>query len=689
MTHRVISNRGCIRIAAACMISIAINIHAADNDYYRLDDIEALGSSPSLTVPDLDLAGEIIRTVPGGVNIVDSEDYLRGRSATVDDMLKMAPGVFVQSRFGAEEARISIRGSGLQRTFHGRGIMVLQDGVPINLSDGSFDMQAIEPFATRYTEVYRGANGLQYGSSNLGGVINFVSETGHTAPRLQLRLEAGSDGYIRGLAGAAGVVESLDYNMTVSEYFTEGFRDHSEQNSQRFFGNIGLRLSPDLETRFYITVVNTESELPGSLTRAELDNKPEQAATTNVTNDWKRDFPLYRIANKTTLRLDENLFEFGAYYAYKDLSHPIFVVINQRSDDFGINGIFTNSSDRFGNANRLRLGFNLTAGKIEDDRFFNVGGKESGRATFLDNDIETNNRNIDVFAENHHQVAERLALIIGVQIANAKRDYESESTSFDETFDAVLPKIGVLYDVGERSQVFANYSRSFEPPTFGELGTANPNLDEQTAWTLEFGSRGAGTSVAWDVAYYYSWIDNELLSLNDLQGNPLGTVNADDTIHHGIELGFDIELLSLVTGTASEDFQLFIRNSYLWGQFEFDGDNVFGDNQLAGFPEHLYRGELVLEHEQGFYIGVNTEWSPEKYPIDHANTFNSGSYVIFGIKAGYQAERGMSVFVEARNLADEEYATTTGVIANASGSDQRQFLPGDGRSFYAGIQYRW
>ena len=124
--------------------------------------------------------------------MIDADSYKRGRASTIRDALDFAPGVFVQSRFGAEEARLSIRGSGIQRTFHGRGIMLLQDDVPLNLADGSFDFQAIEPLATRYIEVYRGANSLQFGSTNLGGAINFVSFTGYDALPLTARLEYGS-----------------------------------------------------------------------------------------------------------------------------------------------------------------------------------------------------------------------------------------------------------------------------------------------------------------------------------------------------------------------------------------------------------------------------------------------------------------------------------------------------------------
>ena len=93
----------------------------------------------SLTNPSISTLREQIAEIPGAGEVIDAEYYKYGRSTTVKDALDYAPGVFVQPRFGAEEARISIRGSGIQRTFHGRGLKLLQDGVPINLADGSFD----------------------------------------------------------------------------------------------------------------------------------------------------------------------------------------------------------------------------------------------------------------------------------------------------------------------------------------------------------------------------------------------------------------------------------------------------------------------------------------------------------------------------------------------------------------------
>ena len=45
-------------------------------------------------------------------------------------------------------------------------------------------------------------------------------------------------------------------------------------------------------------------------------------------------------------------------------------------------------------------------------------------------------------------------------------------------------------------------------------------------------------------------------------------------------------------------------------------------------------------------------------------------------------------FVDGRNLSDRRYAATTGVVRDAQGADVAQFLPGDGRAVYAGLDWR-
>jgi iron complex outermembrane receptor protein len=47
------------------------------------------------------------------------------------------------------------------------------------------------------------------------------------------------------------------------------------------------------------------------------------------------------------------------------------------------------------------------------------------------------------------------------------------------------------------------------------------------------------------------------------------------------------------------------------------------------------------------------------------------------------------MYVEARNLTDEIYAATTGVVGTSPPGGGALFLPGDGRSVFAGIEWRW
>lgn len=184
----------------------------------------------SLTQPDIKRATNEINQTAGGVTIVDAEKVREGRVSNFADTLGLATGVLAQSRFGAEESRLSIRGSGLQRTFHGRGIKLMQDGIPVNQTDGSFDFQAIEPLATRYIEVYRGANALRYGATNLGGAINFVSPTGYDAPKFETRAEIGSFDYKRFGVATGGVVGDLDYFINASTFSQDGYRDFAKQD---------------------------------------------------------------------------------------------------------------------------------------------------------------------------------------------------------------------------------------------------------------------------------------------------------------------------------------------------------------------------------------------------------------------------------------------------------------------------
>lgn len=692
-------------VALASMSGLNLSAQSATNAPARLPEVVVTAPrfnvSPSLTVPSLERTREELLAIPGGVNVITAEEYLTGRASTLKDVLDYTPGVFIQPRFGAEESRLSIRGSGLQRTFHGRGLKLMQDGVPLNLADGGFDMQAIEPLSVRHVEVYRGANALRFGSTTLGGAINYVSPTGHDADPLQLRYEAGSFGYHRGQISSGMALGNSDYHVSLTHFQQEGFRQHADQLNWRVFSNFGQKLRENVETRFYYTYVLTDSELPGSLTKAQLEADPTQTPAANVALNQKRDFELHRIANKTTFLNGDRSVELNSFWSHKDLFHPLANfpgggVIDQNSNDFGVEARYRNTAALWGRENELTLGLAPTFGVVEAQNFVNVGGQRGAQTA----DARQQSLNLDLYGENVHALNDRLSLVTGLQFSYAVRDFEQQfgagTPSFDVDYWAFNPKIGLLYELQPGVQLFGNVSRSFEPPSHSELGAVGGVITEreaQTATTLELGTRGGHGRFSWDLAWYHSWLEDELVS-TAVPGFPglTSTLNASSTTHQGFELGTAFRVLEGIVKDGDANAKgdaLVFRQTYLWSQFRFADDGAFGDNQQGGFPEHYYRAELNYVHPSGFYAGPNVEWTPVKYPIDHANTFFADPYALLGFKLGYRAAKGFSAFVEVRNLTDKRYVATTGVLNTAGGADAAQFLPGDGRAVYTGIEWRW
>ncbi|PTY05326.1 TonB-dependent receptor [Verrucomicrobia bacterium LW23] len=693
-------------------------------------------ASASLTVPSREEARRTLDQVAGGTNYINADEYKKGRVANLKDALDFQPGVIVQPRFGSDEARVSIRGSGLARTFHGRGLLLMQDGVPLNQADGGFDMQSFDGLAVDYMEVYRGANAIGLGGTTFGGTIDVVSPTGYTASPLQARFEAGSFGYLRGQVSSGQVLGPVDYYASLSHYSTDGFREHSQQNAQRFFSNAGYRASQDFETRFFLNYISSYSELPGDLTKAQLEANPEQAAGPlpgpvsrfdRVRSNWLRNYDLVRIANATSLRIDaEQRLDMSAGWTWKSLDHPILYVIDQLTNDWSGDIHYTNTCELFGLRNKLVVGLAPTFGTVEANYYLNNAGNR-GRRFY---DASLSGGQAVLYAQDELSVTDKLALIAGTQFIWAHRAFEEKiplNRTHDEDYWGFNPSLGARYDVTPTAHLFTNVSRSFEPPTFSELTGNIPAfpefaapfdaftpVDAQTATTFEIGTRGEAGRFRWDLAYYHSWIDHELLAYQIAPGLDR-TVNGTATHHQGVEVGLDVTLWEgheTVEGEGSahdpkdatavkeaKDMRvvptdkLVLRQVYNWSDFYFDSDPVYGSNQLPGFAEHYYRAELMYTHPCGFYIGPNVEWSPSSYFVDYRNTLSTDPYALLGLKAGFKWERAngqtLNLFFEAKNLTDETYAATTSLLVNANGADNAVFSPGDGRAFYGGIEWKF
>ncbi len=680
-------------ILAACVLlgtaSFLFAQKSPATNAVTLPEVVVKGEAESLTVPSPATARERARQTPGGVSVIEAKEFERGRVSNLKDMLDYAPGVFIQPRWGAEDSRLSIRGSGIQRTFHGKGLKLMQDGIPVNLAEGSFDFQSIEPLATSYTEVFRGANALRYGGTTLGGAINMVSRTGHDAGPFQARAEYGSFGHARAQASSGGVLGEYDYYASLSHYSADGYRDHSQVAAHRAYVNLGWRFRDDAETRLYFTQAISDSELPGALTLSQFLSNPKQAVS--VDKNQRRDVVLSRLASRTVIGNDASRWELSAWWSHKNLDHPLsHTYIDQRSDDLGAELRWRSEGEILGHRNAFTLGFSPTYGSNDATEFANNGGAKGAQSR----DVVQSAWNLDLYAEDQFYLTPQLALVAGAQASRAVRKLEDRqpgTQSNEQRFFEFIPKLGLRYDYTDKVQFYGNVSRSFEPPTFGELyqgGTAR-YLDAQTGTTVELGTRGESGRFTWDFSWYHSRLRNELLTVDPTLGTT-STINAGETTHQGVELSGSVRLVDGVFAADANPRngdQVALRLNYLWSHFRFGDDPNYADKPLPGLPEHYLRAELLYEHVYGFYAGPNIEAVPQAYSADFADTLHARSYTLLGFKTGYRGKR-WSGFVELRNLTNEKYVATT-TLTRTGTAASAVFYPGDSRAVYGGLEARW
>ncbi|MCG8591148.1 MAG: TonB-dependent receptor [Proteobacteria bacterium] len=681
--------------------------------------IVVVGKRGSATTPDVSAARERLERIPGAVGVVDDSTYRDSFTQSIGDALLFTPGVFADTS-AQRESRISIRGSGLNSSFERRGITVLRDGVPISRAGGLTEFQEIDPISIDYIEVYKGANGLRYGGMSLGGAVNIVSPTGRTAsPGVQVRLEGGSFATTRAHGSVALANETADLYVGATGLRSEGYRDHSDVRSVYGHANLGIRLGDLGEMRFYATALSDNLELAGSLgLRDALDNPRDAARPVTIgpffpggpvtvldpgpiADDWDRNLDVYRASNVTKIELDHASIEGSFWFAYRDLDHAItrFAgIIDQEEKEYGgqlrAEGDFVWADRDFA----WVVGASVASSDNDARAFENDFGDRGDLRSRSDQDA----RNWFVYAQADAEITDSWTAIAGLQYLDTKRKNRArfQDTSGQVSESQFNPRVGLLWDFDERTQFFVNANRSFEPASMADL-TAGGALDftplrAQDAWTFEIGSRGQRRFVAWDLAYYRSWVEDEFVDLPvpGASGFLSRTFNAGDTIHQGIEAGLSFfvdrpELDELGLGLS-------FRAVYTWNDFFFDSepDGVVGTgslsgNQLPAIPEHVLLFEARLEYQKKASVSVNVRHVPRGPYVDFANTKRIPDYTLVGISGSVDVLENLRFFVSGENLGDETFISNLTTVADQSIENANVFTPGQGRAFFGGLEWRY
>ena len=688
------------RAALAAALTLAASPALAQGVGNRtdLDEIIVTASlAGSLTAPTETQARRTLERIPGAIGFVPASTFADDFTQSLGDALLWTPGVFSDTS-AVRENRISIRGSGLNSGFERRGLTVLRDGVPITRASGSTEFQEVDPLSIQRLEVYKGANGLRFGATALGGAINIVTPTAASlGTPFEARVEGGSFNTLRGSLQAGAEMGVGDVWVGVTGLSSDGYRDHSAVRSWYGFANAGLKLSENVETRFYLTALQDNFELAGALSLDDALNNPTRAARPTFidpgpeADDWDRNLGVIRLANRTVATFGAVRLEAGGWYSNRTLDHAITRlagIVDQKEDEIGA---FAELGSISG-AERLPLewviGIQANSASTNNRSWVNNSGERGPLRAQSIQDSAT----LNAWGQLDIGLAESVRLIAGTQFAAARREVTAllNTVSGRASYRQLSPRLGLLYTPAETVQLFANVSRSFEPPSMADLtaGGISPfaPLNAQNAWTGEVGARGQLGILAFDVAAYSSFVRNEFIDQLAANGRTSFTVNADKTRRQGIEAGVDLFLLDQ-SGPAG--IGLVLRQVWTFSDFQFDEDARYGNNRLAGIPRHLLASELRLDGKAGWYLGANLRWVPEGPFVDYANTTQAPGYDLWGLTAGWQLTPALRIFGSVENLFDTRHIANVATVSDQSRERANAFTPGQGRAVFVGATARF
>ena len=650
--------------------------------------------------------------LPLSIDAVTGSEIRDARTgANLSEIAPRIPGVVINYRStAAQELSISTRGFGARSQFGVKGIRIYADGIPLNSADGQGQAGSINLDTLGQIEFMRGPFSALYGNSS-GGVVQAFTRDGAKDPTITVGASSGTWNTNKQSVTYEGQTGPVNYILSAYQYVSDGYREHSQHRRDNFNGKISYQFSPDTKFTFvgnYMDQPYTKD--PNALTPAQYAGDSRQAGTNAVARNSR----LYRDNSYGGIIIDHNLSEkdslrFMAYTGSR--SNLQYLTTSAASeiirDTEGFDFRWTRK-DLF-----LNRPLNFTAGlaydSMEDIRSrYSYTAPNVGVYSPLGTNPTTNRRekqtafSADQYLQASYEPTDRLLVIAGLRHSrvNIKNNdlWLSEPTPMDSsgqvTYTNTSPVGGVTFKVTPTLNVYANYGRGFETPTFAEttysdaqLGTG-PNLSmvPSKSKNYEIGLKTFVTSnTRINIALFKVDTKNEIVVLDnktDTSQNLYGSVA--NTERKGIEFSLDSRL--------PYNFNFYQTYTYLDSEFKNSFKNFVGSsettvaagNRLAGVYKNTAYTELSWK-----YPAFNFSSAIENIYYSDVNGYDSNAalnkaeaFSIVNLRASLKQSFNnwnFSEFVRADNILDEKY------VGNVRVNNSATFEPGAPRNYTVGV----
>lgn len=648
--------------------------------------------------------------LPVAIDVVEKKDIQDGQlQMTLSESLIRVPGITAQNRTNqSQDPQISSRGFGSRSSFGVRGIRLYVDGIPLTMPDGQGQPGIVDLSAIKSIEVMRGPFSALYGNSS-GGVIQMFTEDAPKTPEVGATVMFGSDDTTRQVINAAGAVEDVEYLLNVSNFETDGYRDHSSSDKQQATAKFKINFSEDTKLTTLVNWFEQDAQDPLGLNRATAFTEPKSVAASAI--------------NANT-RVSRNHTQVGANLAHSFNAHNSINIVtyvgnrenlqflsispttavgraSEISRDFwGADVRWNNNGNLFDRAYNFSFGLNY--GKSDDDRLdinaINGVKRPLSFATRLNRDEKNISTNFDQYAQAMWSVLDNLDLHAGIRHTRVRLKIEDNfltgtgangDHSGDVVYKKTTPVMGAVWKVNPAFNLYANFGKGFETPTFIEAAFATsevnsgPNLalKPSESRNYELGAKAyISNNTQVNLTLFKVTTDDEIV-VQDNQSGRSSFTNANKTKRTGAEFSIDSQF--------SNNISAYAAYTLLNAKFDSDFTNKLGTtidsgNRIPG----TYRSQIYAEVAWKYApLGFNTAFEGRhnsKVHVNDTNTDTAPSYTIFNLRAGFEqtlAHWHFSEYLRVENMFDKDYIGSVRV----NDGNSRFFEPAAGRNYLLGL----
>jgi Fe(3+) dicitrate transport protein len=628
-------------------------------------------------------------------------------------------------------------GSGIQVGVAARGLSpnrswefnVRQNGYDISSEAFGYPEAYYTPpmEALERIEVVRGSASLQYGTQ-FGGLLNYQIKRGN--PYKEVSFESlqsvGSYGLFNTYNAIGGTYQKLSYYGFLHHRTADGWRSNSRYNVFTGYLSANYQLTEKINIGAEYTKMDYQSQQAGGLTDLQfVENHRRSYRERNwFGTPWNVASLIFKFTISPMVNIQITSFATIAERNSVGFMQAITVkdTINQNTLDYNARQVDRDSYENYGTEARASMKYelgdskNILAGGIRaysgktnrDQQGVGTTGDEfdlSLTTPQFGRSLKFGTTNYAAFAENIFQFG-NLKIVHGGRVEFVRNTVEG----YINTSQAgqLLPKITsrqiILYGIGsefqvsEKTNLYANYSRSFRPVTFSELTPSvtteiiDSNLSDANGFNVDFGFRGdVEKFLTFDVGIYYLKYNNRIGTLTQ-NGSPFKT-NVGASVSKGIESFIEISPFKFFDNVPNiGNLSIFTSNSFIEAKYvEWNNPAIANDpaksivgKRVENAPQYIHRFGATY-NVAGLSATFQMSSVGEVF-TDAANTENSNASATIGKLSGYQIiDISVSYYFDERyslkaginNLTDEKYATR-----RAGGYPGPGILPGNGKTLY-------